>query len=749
MMQVSDLKIEINKYLEEGDYPRLFKILYDNKDTVRYSNELSYLYYICDINRESFDQTGDLGIIKDKKTVAEIVEVFCDLKKLVQRAAFCSEYDPSGIVYFMNEHGVTAKELMWLIKSSTPDPDYTLKRIKGEIPVTPIDIVDEESSSDHKDVGLDFIICSNSPRELEETLFYLSRLITPLGISVGVLSINDARSLCAGYNEGMKASSAKYKVYLHHDVRIINRSFIKNLLRAFEDKEVGMVGLIGTEILPEDGTMWNVDRYGSLYETHIHETTLLRNYHKKEPVEAVLCDGFLLATQYDIPWRSDIFDGWDFYDSSQCMEFRRKGYKVVIPYQETSWCLHDCGFVSLKNYDIYKDKFIKEYIKSDNNLEADLSSKEDIDLIVFTGGLITLDTFVHAMIKDTNAVVVDVKNPQESLAPIIERINEKTTVISFNNIGTGYELWKTRNVSLYNILVDHPANYLESISSDYYPGYHAFCIDRGHVEFLRDIFYQIPSAFSFLPHGGIRSGHINPDKDIDILYAGGFRAEEDINFVPLPFGDSEAFFDHAIAYYDQGTYVEAQDAVNDYCDKDGQTYSREQRAIMANYIVRSVEHYFIAERRKGLVSYLADNGFNVCVCGNPVWQEVATAHPGIRYEGMKTPKECLEYISRAKVLINDLPYFSDGAHERVFNGMQNGAVVLSNPSRYLEERFTDGENILFWDGRDFELAARKIKEVLEDDALRAKIVDKAAKLTDNDTWADRLCTILKQNNNKL
>ncbi len=406
-------------------------------------------------------------------------------------------------------------------------------------------------------------------------------------------------------------------------------------------------------------------------------------------------------------------------------------------------CLHMTGFSKVAMREAMRA------LEPNDKAETDSSLKEDIDLILFTGGLITLDTFVRAMVKDVNAVIVDVKKPEETLAPIIDRVNENTTVISFNNIGTGYELWKQRNVSLYNILVDHPANYLESISSDYYPGYHALCIDRGHVEFLKDIFYQVPSAFSFLPHGGIRPDHKEIKKDIDILYAGGFIAEDDINFVPLPFGDSEAFFDHAIAYYDKGSYVEAQDAVNDYCEKDGQEYSREQRAIMTNYIVRSVEHYFIAERRKGLVTYLADNGFNVCVVGNPVWQEVADAHSGIRYEGMKTPEECLRYIARAKVLINDLPYFSDGAHERIFNGMLNGAVVLSNPSRYLEERFTDGENILFWDGRDYEQAARKIREVLENDVLRAKIAQNAAKLADKDTWADRLCTILKQNNNIL
>ena len=32
-------------------------------------------------------------------------------------------------------------------------------------------------------------------------------------------------------------------------------------------------------------------------------------------------DGLLLATQYDIDWREDLFENWHFYDISQCMEF--------------------------------------------------------------------------------------------------------------------------------------------------------------------------------------------------------------------------------------------------------------------------------------------------------------------------------------------------------------------------------------------------------------------------------------------
>lgn len=76
-------------------------------------------------------------------------------------------------------------------------------------------------------------------------------------------------------------------------------------------------------------------------------------------VEAV--DGLLMATQYDIPWREDLFHKWDFYDISQSFEFLRAGYKVVVPGQDPVWYLHDCGAINLENYDEEREKFLGAY----------------------------------------------------------------------------------------------------------------------------------------------------------------------------------------------------------------------------------------------------------------------------------------------------------------------------------------------------------------------------------------------------
>ena len=70
----------------------------------------------------------------------------------------------------------------------------------------------------------------------------------------------------------------------------------------------------------------------------------------QEHIQVEAVDGLLMVTQYDLKWREDIFTGWDFYDASQSQEFLQNGYKVVVPYMETAWCVHDDGILNLKYY---------------------------------------------------------------------------------------------------------------------------------------------------------------------------------------------------------------------------------------------------------------------------------------------------------------------------------------------------------------------------------------------------------------
>ena len=211
-----------------------------------------------------------------------------------------------------------------------------------------------------------FIICYNDDLYLEECLLYISNLIIPDGFTIDILTIKDAKSITSGYNEAMKASDAKYKIYLHQDTLIVNKNIMSDLLKLFSDSSVGLVGVIGCKNLPVSGVWWDGLRtYGRVL--HACEPESVVDSVCRQPVgeyeEVEACDGLFLASQYSIPWREDLFTGFHLYDTSYCLETKKAGLKTVIPNQtDAFWCIHCPKEKPLDPiYKKYQRVFINEY----------------------------------------------------------------------------------------------------------------------------------------------------------------------------------------------------------------------------------------------------------------------------------------------------------------------------------------------------------------------------------------------------
>lgn len=223
-----------------------------------------------------------------------------------------------------------------------------------------------------------FIMCVNDDRQADESEFYIRCLDVPEHYEVDVIRVREAVSMAAGYNAAMQSSEARYKVYLHQDTRIISQTFIRDMIKVFEeDAAIGMLGCVGCRKLPANGQAvghWDV---GMVYHNCIPGTLTLEQ-DKEQPVEVEALDGLLLATSRDVRWREDLFDGWDFYDVSQCLEMRRMGWRVVVPCQETPWCYHDNFYSRMLNYQKYCNKMITEYqdIQSFQAMDYSESRKE-------------------------------------------------------------------------------------------------------------------------------------------------------------------------------------------------------------------------------------------------------------------------------------------------------------------------------------------------------------------------------------
>lgn len=212
-----------------------------------------------------------------------------------------------------------------------------------------------------------FITCVNDEEMYQESLLYIQNLMLPDHFEIEFIEIKDAEYITKAYNSAMQSSDAKYKVYLHQDVFIINKRFILDVVDLFNsNKELGMIGVAGSAQIPTNGIWWESEQnYGKVYDSHTNRMQLLTFQEVSGDYQIAQCiDGLIMITQYDLPWRDDIFTGWHLYDLSQSVEFIRAGYKVGIPGQVEPWCIHDSGVANISNgYDAYRQVFLEEYSK--------------------------------------------------------------------------------------------------------------------------------------------------------------------------------------------------------------------------------------------------------------------------------------------------------------------------------------------------------------------------------------------------
>lgn len=211
-----------------------------------------------------------------------------------------------------------------------------------------------------------FIISVNDERYFSECELYINQLRLPSGFTKEIIPVRNSASMAQAYNKGMAMTDAQYKVYLHQDVFILNANFLLDILTVFKiAKKAAMVGVIGSPVLPVTAVMKHGERVGNLYSLDPDNVDFSGYEYRKEHgyTEVQAIDGMIMVTREDLPWREDIFDGWDFYDVSQSFEFRKKGFKVVVPEQTIPWCAHENGGIKSQwSYNKYRSIFIEEYM---------------------------------------------------------------------------------------------------------------------------------------------------------------------------------------------------------------------------------------------------------------------------------------------------------------------------------------------------------------------------------------------------
>lgn len=140
------------------------------------------------------------------------------------------------------------------------------------------------------------------------------------------IAVEGAKSICKAYNIGIDNSKYKVKCFLHQDVRVLDDQFISKLSNIFSNKEIGLIGVIGSIGSANKFTMqWDTGRV-LLYKYYSIFGSGIKNLYTK----ATIVDGLCLITNTDLRFDEETFTGWHFYDMDYSMQVLKSGREVVV-----------------------------------------------------------------------------------------------------------------------------------------------------------------------------------------------------------------------------------------------------------------------------------------------------------------------------------------------------------------------------------------------------------------------------------
>ena len=394
-------------------------------------------------------------------------------------------------------------------------------------------------------------------------------------------------------------------------------------------------------------------------------------------------------------------------------------------------------------------------------------------IVMVVGGVETLEYFSYQLGKTFAkqgylVFYYDLKDESTSAKRLRKFVRTKDTVlVTFNfeglekepgvyKEGIGY-IWDEYRIPCYNIAADHPYYYHDRLV-DLPKEYHHISIDKFQEQYFKT-FYPEFHHLGFLPLAGTELSK-EEENDIvlekcetcketengrymDVIMTGNYTppsfCEKHIHWINEEYAAFyQGIIDDLIANPNQT--VEAAELFA--CEREmGHTPYDEIRIAMHRmiFIDLYVRNYWRGEAVKALV----DAGIQVDVFGKG-WEELVCEKPeNLHIHPQTTSLACLQHLQHAKVSLNVMPWFKDGAHDRVFNSILNGAVCVSDNSKYLCEELEEGEGVCYYDLKELQKLPYIVQDLLQNKNKMQDIVSKGIeKVRKNHTWDTRAKQII-------
>ncbi|NDO81610.1 hypothetical protein CJP72_12800 [Citrobacter sp. NCU1] len=320
-------------------------------------------------------------------------------------------------------------------------------------------------------------------------------------------------------------------------------------------------------------------------------------------------------------------------------------------------------------------------------------------------------------------------------------------ILNFNGIFTedpGFvDFINTENVTVFSIFVDHPKYQTRRVTSAIKRHIQTF-VCASHLEAADIINNTGNNLLYFLPHGGIKSDFKLKRSDFinrsnKLLYIA--TCYEDPKKAPWESTNnrqqallSKVLYDGLMKGF---SYEESfRNAL-----KSVKLLPQNEQFRKLYESMFDVYTYFRAKNRFKVIKTLLDNGIEIDCYGGGNWKEMFGRNKNFSYLGALSMEETLQKMQEYKFTLNDVCFFPYGSHERTFNAMLNGSVIVNHQSHYYKEIFNGDEGV-FFDSNNLDDAIMRLKDLMQNQDKAFSVASKGYDVAQNHTWKERARQII-------
>lgn len=362
----------------------------------------------------------------------------------------------------------------------------------------------------------------------------------------------------------------------------------------------------------------------------------------------------------------------------------------------------------------------------------------------------------------------------DNLAETVEELSKfakkgKTAFLTFNFIGMSGEevfikenektLWEVYAMPCENILVDHPIYYhsqLEKLEKNEKQSMKVFCIDRQHVSYIRRFYPKVWVGFLPLAGNVVLGGadiftyeqELVPfeKRKYDLVFTANYVPFNDL-YRKIKTMDEEyvSFYRGMLEDLIENPAKGVDEVMENHMTAELGTLSDgEKREAMSGMLILDlcVRAYF----REKIIQELAQADLKIHVVGAD-WNLLSCKKPQniIRNNSQVSSITCVEAVRNARISLNIMPWFKDGAHDRVFTAMLQKTVALTDESLFLSETFRGGEELFFYSLAQKEKLPSIVYDILSHQQKAAQIADCGyVRAYGEHTWRQRAKVLMQE-----